>query len=187
MLSQNCIEGDNLEVTSENEAIEEKNETLSISAQVQDSIDQVLSSDDPLDRSDFNAIDYINGIFPTEQSLTNIDDVLSRMKEKIRHLDQEIRIVVRGQSDVEQEGRHALMEAKRVISTLTLRIAEIKEQAQKSEQMVNEITGDIKQLDNAKRNLISSITMLNNLHILVEGVNKLGLVMIKFEHIDLFV
>ena len=109
------------------------------------------------------------------------------MKEKIRHLDQEIRIVVRGQSDVEQEGRHALMEAKRVISTLTLRIAEIKEQAQKSEQMVNEITGDIKQLDNAKRNLISSITMLNNLHILVEGVNKLGLVMFKFEHIDLFV
>lgn len=38
---------------------------------------------------------------------------------------------------------------------------------------VNEITADIKQLDNAKRNLTSSIIMLNNLHILVEGVEKL--------------
>ena len=38
---------------------------------------------------------------------------------------------------------------------------------------MNEITNDIKQLDNAKRNLTSSIIMLNNLHILVEGVEKL--------------
>ena len=38
---------------------------------------------------------------------------------------------------------------------------------------VNEITCDIKQLDNAKRNLTTSIIMLNNLHILVEGTDKL--------------
>ena len=146
---------------------------LSISAQVQDTIDQVLSSEDPLDKSDFNAIEYINTIFPSEQSLTNIDDVITRMKDKIQMLDQEIRVVVRGQSDVENEGREALEEARRVISQLTGRIIEIKEQAKKSETMVDEITGDIKQLDNAKRNLTSSIIMLNNLLILVEGVDKL--------------
>ncbi|RWS10752.1 vacuolar protein sorting-associated protein 53-like protein, partial [Dinothrombium tinctorium] len=133
----------------------------------------VLSSDDPLDKADFNPIDYINGIFPTEQSLSNIDDVLNRMKAKIRQLDEEIRVVVRGQNNVEKAGKEALEEAKQVIAQLTSRIIEMKAQAKKSEQMVNEITCDIKQLDNAKKNLTSSIIMLNNLHILVEGVDKL--------------
>lgn len=146
---------------------------MTIPNEVQETINKVLSSDDPLDQSDFNAIDYINTIFPTEQSLTNIDDILGKMKEKIRNLDQDIRRVVRGQSDVESEGRKALEEVRSVISILTSNICEMKEQAKKSEQMVNEITADIKQLDNAKRNLTLSITMLNNLHILVEGVDKL--------------
>lgn len=146
---------------------------VTIPNDVQETINKVLSSDDPLDQSNFNAIDYINNIFPTEQSLTNIDDVLSKMKDKIRNLDQEIRRVVRGQSDIESEGRRALEEVRNVISILTNNIGEMKEQAKKSELMVNEITADIKQLDNAKKNLTSSITMLNNLHILVEGVDKL--------------
>lgn len=46
---------------------------------------QVLSSEDPLDRPDFNAVDYINSLFPTEQSLVNIDDVVSSLKGKIRY------------------------------------------------------------------------------------------------------
>lgn len=38
---------------------------------------------------------------------------------------------------------------------------------------VKEITRDIKQLDNAKRHLTSSITTLNHLHMLVGGVDTL--------------
>ena len=38
---------------------------------------------------------------------------------------------------------------------------------------VREITRDIKQLDHAKRNLTSSITTLNHLHMLVGGVDSL--------------
>ena len=45
--------------------------------------------------------------------------------------------------------------------------------AEKSEEMVKEITRDIKQLDVAKKNLSQSITTLSNLFILVEGVEKL--------------
>ena len=43
----------------------------------------------------------------------------------------------------------------------------------KSEEMVREITRDIKQLDHAKRNLTSSIATLNHLHMLVDGVGNL--------------
>lgn len=40
-------------------------------------IDQVLSSTDPLDKPDFNATDYINQLFPNEQSLVSMLVALS--------------------------------------------------------------------------------------------------------------
>ena len=46
---------------------------------------QVIPSNDPLDRPDFNPVEYINTLFPTEQSLVNIDDVISRIRFKIRY------------------------------------------------------------------------------------------------------
>lgn len=46
---------------------------------------QVLPSEDPLDRPDFNPVDYINTLFPTEQSLSNIDDVVGKIRFKIRY------------------------------------------------------------------------------------------------------
>ncbi|EDO37778.1 predicted protein [Nematostella vectensis] len=134
---------------------------------------QVFKSEDPLDSKDFNPVDYINSIFPTEQSLANIDDVVNKMRLKIRSLDEEIRIVVRGQTNIGHEGRQALEEAQQAIQQLFAKIIDIKEKADKSEQMVKEITRDIKQLDHAKRHLTTSITTLNHLHMLVGGVDTL--------------
>uniref|UniRef100_A0A8C8J7D0 Vacuolar protein sorting-associated protein 53 homolog n=2 Tax=Oncorhynchus TaxID=8016 RepID=A0A8C8J7D0_ONCTS len=89
---------------------------------------------DPLDRADFNAVEYINTLFPTEQ---------------------------------------ALEEAQVAIGQLFGKIKDIKDKAEKSEQMVKEITRDIKQLDHAKRHLTTSITTLNHLHMLAGGVDSL--------------
>uniref|UniRef100_A0AAX7THJ7 Vacuolar protein sorting-associated protein 53 homolog n=1 Tax=Astatotilapia calliptera TaxID=8154 RepID=A0AAX7THJ7_ASTCA len=94
----------------------------------------VFPSQDPLDRADFNAVEYINTLFPTEQ---------------------------------------ALEEAQIAIQQLFGKIKDIKDKAEKSEQMVKEITRDIKQLDHAKRHLTTSITTLNHLHMLVGGVDSL--------------
>ncbi|XP_030847285.1 vacuolar protein sorting-associated protein 53 homolog [Strongylocentrotus purpuratus] len=149
------------------------NSLLNFPTDVQQAIEQVLPSSDPLDRPDFNAVDYINYLFPTEQSLANIDEVVNRMRLKIRRLDDEIRSVVRGQTTAGQDGREALKEAQKAIQELFKRIKDIKEKADKSEQMVKEITRDIKQLDHAKRHLTSSITTLNHLHMLVGGVDSL--------------
>jgi len=63
---------------------------------------QVLPSTDPLDQADFNEVDYINSLFPTEQSLSNIDDVVSKMEQKIRSIDDDIRTAVQGQTSVGQ-------------------------------------------------------------------------------------
>lgn len=51
---------------------------------------------------------------------------------------------------------------------LFFKIKEIKEKATQSEQMVQEITQDIKSLDYAKRHLTTSITTLKRLQMLGE-------------------
>ncbi|XP_030087196.1 vacuolar protein sorting-associated protein 53 homolog isoform X1 [Serinus canaria] len=146
---------------------------LELAPAVQAAIEQVFPSQDPLDRADFNAVEYINALFPTEQSLANIDEVVNKIRLKIRRLDDNIRTVVRGQTNVGQDGRQALEEAQKAIQQLFGKIKDIKDKAEKSEQMVKEITRDIKQLDHAKRHLTTSITTLNHLHMLAGGVDSL--------------
>lgn len=141
--------------------------------EVQKAIEQVLPTKDPLDQPDFNTIDYINSLFPTEQSLSNIDEVVSKMENEIQVIDNNISSVVREQTTASHDGRQALEEAQKVIKQLFVHITEIKERAEKSEEMVREITRDIKQLDCAKRNLTLAITTLNHLHMLVGGVDTL--------------
>ena len=63
---------------------------------------QVVPSDDPLDVADFNPVDYINSLFPTEQSLSNIDQVINTMETKVQNIDSEIRHVVRQQTNMGQ-------------------------------------------------------------------------------------
>lgn len=133
----------------------------------------MLSSKDPLDQPDFNTIDYINSLFPTEQSLSNIDEVVAKMENKVSSIDNEISTVVRGQTTASEDGRQALEEAQTIIKQLFVHVKDIKERAEKSEEMVREITRDIKQLDCAKRNLTLAITTLNHLHMLVGGVDTL--------------
>ncbi|XP_029467279.1 vacuolar protein sorting-associated protein 53 homolog isoform X2 [Rhinatrema bivittatum] len=153
--------------------VEDLEAVLHLSPEVQQAIEQVFPSQDPLDSADFHAVEYINSLFPTEQSLANIDDVVNKIRLKIRRLDDNIRTVVRGQTNVGQDGRQALEEAQKAIQQLFGKIKDIKDKAEKSEQMVKEITRDIKQLDHAKRHLTTSITTLNHLHMLAGGVDSL--------------
>lgn len=95
------------------------------------------------------------------------------MENQIQSIDNEISTVVRGQTTASQDGRQALEEAQGIIKQLFIHIKDIKERAEKSEEMVREITRDIKQLDCAKRNLTLAITTLNHLHMLVGGVDTL--------------
>lgn len=126
-----------------------------------------------MDQPDFNPVDYINTLFPTEQSLSNIDDVIGKMENEMSHIDKEIRTIVRSQTNNAQEGKAALDRAQKSIKQLFVQIKDIKSKADQSEETVKEITRDIKQLDFAKKNLTQSITTLNHLHMLVDGVETL--------------
>ncbi|KAM7353899.1 vacuolar protein sorting 53 [Cochliomyia hominivorax] len=150
-----------------------KENKINFSKEVKQVIDKVLKSDDPMDAPDFNSVDYINQLFPNEQSLATIDETIQRMQCEVSLIDDNIRSVVRGQTNTGQDGQMALYEAQKVITTLYDHIIDVKTRAEKTEEMVKEITRDIKQLDCAKRNLTSAITTLNHLHMLVGGIESL--------------
>lgn len=157
----------------EDELEELRSTVFTFPPNVQSVIEQVLNITDPLDQPNFNVVDYINQLFPSEQSLSNIDEMVNKIENEIHTIDKDIRSVVRGQTNVGQDGRAALEDAQKVIKHLFVHIKDIKDKAEQSEEVVKEITRDIKQLDFAKKNLTASITTLNHLHMLVEGVDNL--------------
>ena len=53
-----------------------------------------------------------------------------------RRLDDDIRVVIRGQTNVGEEGKHSLEEAQKAIFQLFTKIKDIKDKAEKSEAMV---------------------------------------------------
>lgn len=58
--------------------------------------------------------------------------------------------------------------------TSSYRIQDVQDRATRSEEMVQDITRDIQQLDQAKRNLTVSITALNNLILIVNTIDRLN-------------
>uniref|UniRef100_A0A8D2EZS8 VPS53 subunit of GARP complex n=1 Tax=Theropithecus gelada TaxID=9565 RepID=A0A8D2EZS8_THEGE len=83
------------------EFVEELEAVLQLTPEVQLAIEQVFPSQDPLDRADFNAVEYINTLFPTEQSLANIDEVVNKIR-----LRQENHLNLGGRGCTERRSRH---------------------------------------------------------------------------------
>lgn len=54
-----------------------------------------------------------------------------------RHIDDDIRTIIRGQTNVGEEGRKLLEESQKAIQLLFSQIKEIKEKAESSEEMVS--------------------------------------------------
>lgn len=92
---------------------------------------------------------------------------------EIQDIDTEIADIVQSQSAASVDAQQAVLDSKVAIQELFTRVREIKAKTDMSESMVKEITRDIKQLDHAKKNLTSSITTLNHLHMLLSGVESL--------------
>ncbi|CAH0404286.1 unnamed protein product [Chilo suppressalis] len=136
-------------------------------------IEELMGGTEQFDSDEFDAVAYINRVFPTEQSLSGVESAAARCEFRLSGVEQDIRRLVRAQAEQRAAGQEALLEAQRCIAELALQVADINKKAERSESMVREITSEIKQLDCAKWNLTGAITALNHLHMLVGGVGSL--------------
>ncbi|KAJ3108471.1 Vacuolar protein sorting-associated protein 53 [Phlyctochytrium planicorne] len=128
---------------------------------------------DPLDSPLFDPIVYVNEFLPNEQSLENIDTVLRRLEGHMQQIDRDLRDMLRQQTDGGTRSEKELEQCKMAIQQLFNRIKEIRSKATESEHMVHEITRDIQNLDNCKKNLLKSNDVLKRLQVFVVTMDHL--------------
>ncbi|XP_024364577.1 vacuolar protein sorting-associated protein 53 A [Physcomitrium patens] len=133
-------------------------------------------------RTKGSTLEFINENFPTESSLVAVDPLLGKLRNKIRHVDSDIISAIRQQSTSGSKAKEDLAAAMRAIQELTLKISEMKEKAEQSEVMVQEICRDIKKLDFAKKNITTTITALHRLAMLVSAVEQLQAMAVKRQY-----
>ncbi|KAI8370671.1 Vps53-like protein [Radiomyces spectabilis] len=144
-----------------------------VSTELEHRVLTILNVKNPLDSPDFNATEFINRLFPNEQSLASVDHVLDKLGRKTKDGRAEAERLTHAPSNFDSEGAHELQKAKDAIQDLFQKIQDIKSKAAQSEAMVQDITQDVKSLDYAKRHLTHSMTVLKRLQMLVTAVDQL--------------
>ena len=86
-----------------------------LTAEVQQAIADILPSEDPHDRPEFDLVEFINELFPNEQSLSNIDDIIHRDRARIKRIDNEIRSIIHNQSMTAEIGKTSHEDAQKAI------------------------------------------------------------------------
>lgn len=71
----------------------------------------------------FDAVAYINKIFPTEQSLAGVESAAARCEFRLLGVEQDIRRLVRAQAGQREAGQKALRTAQGCIAELALQVS----------------------------------------------------------------
>ena len=135
--------------------------------------------DDPLDKDDFDPIEFINQRFPDELSLQHVDAFSKTLDVKLTKLDGEIFRSVRDQALASKQAEIDIANAQVAIGDLFSKIQDIKHKAEQSEEMVQEICKDIRQLDYARTHLTTTITALKRLAMMVTAITRLEALMVE--------
>ncbi|KAJ5157031.1 uncharacterized protein N7482_008131 [Penicillium canariense] len=128
---------------------------------------------DALDAVDYDPVDHLNAIFSHPSTLSSVSQVSGTLHTYEDELDDEISILVEEQVTSNADSVERIQTAKADLSELFKKIDDVRERAMKTEQAITDMTADIKQLDNAKRNLTLSMTALKRLQMLTTAYDQL--------------
>ena len=116
---------------------------------------------------------HVNLIIILVESLDGLDDFIEEIETQQKEVDKEIAVELRGQSKIEEEMHRAVQEQRKLVEELVNRIGQIKSKAEISENQVKTICSDIKNLDNAKKNLTWTISALKKQMMLITAIYQL--------------
>ncbi|VDK45820.1 unnamed protein product [Gongylonema pulchrum] len=143
-----------------NSGLEVDEDEITFSDKVAQAIDGIGRSE--LCRADVDVIDQINRLFPTEQSLSQLDTVMRSIEDEIVGLDSQLAELVETHGEAGIEGDQALCEAHSSMEELEERVRAICLKTQSSESVVQEMTRDIKQLDHRYGDIASQLPAVLN-------------------------
>lgn len=140
--------------------------SLSPGTLAQSTVSDIFDCRDALSKQEFDPVDCINMIFPTEQSLSTIDKALAKLRAKMNQVGREIRDLIRLQTDAGTTTIRELEDIRAAIQALFSRVKDIKDKAHSAEAMVLDVTQTIKMLDTAKKNLLQSSVFVERFQML---------------------
>ncbi|CEG02035.1 Vps53-like, N-terminal [Ostreococcus tauri] len=143
-----------------------------------------VGSSEALGRADFDPASFVNGVLPDEKSLSQVDGMIERLRERARLVDAEIAGALRAQSGSEARAREDFAVITHGVDALANRLAETEREAAKTEESVREICKDITRLDRAKNHLTGAITTLRRLSMFVSGMEQLELFALRRQYGD---
>lgn len=123
--------------------------------------------------ADYDPIDHLNAIFSHPSTLSSVSQISNALHTYEDELDHDIGARVEEQVTSNAESVERIQTAKADLSELFKKIDDVRERASKTEQAITEMTADIKQLDNAKKNLTLSMTALKRLQMLTTAYDQL--------------
>lgn len=122
---------------------------------------------------DYDPIDHLNAIFSHPSTLSSVSQISDALHTYEDELDYDIGTLVEEQVTSNSESVERIQTAKADLSQLFKKIDDVRERALKTEQAITDMTADIKQLDNAKKNLTLSMTALKRLQMLTTAYDQL--------------
>ncbi|KAF7712539.1 Vacuolar protein sorting-associated protein 53 [Penicillium ucsense] len=132
-----------------------------------------VSYQDALDAVNYDPIEHLNAIFSHPSTLSSVSQITYALRSYEDELDNEISALVEEQVTSNVDSVERIQTAKADLSELFKKIDDVRERALKTEQAITDMTADIKQLDNAKKNLTLSMTALKRLQMLTTAYDQL--------------
>eukprot|EP01105_Mastigella_eilhardi_P022283 TRINITY_DN547_c0_g4_i1.p1 TRINITY_DN547_c0_g4~~TRINITY_DN547_c0_g4_i1.p1 ORF type:complete len:994 (+),score=331.14 TRINITY_DN547_c0_g4_i1:289-2982(+) len=137
---------------------------------------------DPMDDPNFDTIAFVNGLFPTEQSVQEATTMMNRVETKLRRMDARIIDTLLLQNSTAAKGHKDIDRAKKSLDELMNKITEINQKAEAAGDMSTRIYADIHALDTAKKNLASSIGIFSDWEVLSHSIEQLKVLLEKKEY-----
>ena len=122
---------------------------------------------------DYDPIDHLNAIFSHPTTLSSVSQTFRVLQNYQDDLDDEIDALEDEQAQSHTDCLQRMETSKAELAELLKRIEDVRERALQTERNITEMTADIKQLDNTKKNLTLSMTALKRLQMLTTAYEQL--------------
>src|SRR5271170_3548348 len=122
---------------------------------------------------DYDPIDHLNAIFSHPSTLSSVSTTYRVLQSYQDDLDDENDALEEEQAVANAECLKRMQASKAELEDLFHRIESVRERALQTERNITEMTADIKQLDNTKKNLTLSMTALKRLQMLTTAYEQL--------------
>ena len=148
---------------------------LSITPEFYNLLKKYTQSNDPLEDPNFDIAAYLNEKFPDFKSLDKLPNLIDDFEREIGELDEEIDSLMCERAKYNDEMKNYMNELDNDVSKIIELINSIKANTDTNETTVKMICNDIKNLDNARNNITTTISSLTKLIMLITGIEKLEL------------